>query len=77
MKLTSTNRYLRDPNVRETMVTRSVATSSHRDRGNSDSIWAPTAQSEKPQEHRYWEEVLAADRRVRLMTARNTAVIGA
>jgi hypothetical protein len=28
MKLTSTNRYLRDPNMRETMVTRSVATSS-------------------------------------------------
>jgi hypothetical protein len=28
MKLTSTNRYLRDPNVRETMVMRSVATSS-------------------------------------------------
>jgi len=28
MKLTSTNRYLRDPEVRETTVTRSVATSS-------------------------------------------------
>jgi hypothetical protein len=28
MKLTATNRYLRDPEVRETMVTRSIATSS-------------------------------------------------
>jgi hypothetical protein len=28
MKLTSTNRYLRDPDMREAMVTRSVATSS-------------------------------------------------
>lgn len=46
-------------------------------RGNSDSFWAPTARNEESQAQLYSEEVLATDRRVRLMTAWNTAVIGA
>jgi hypothetical protein len=47
------------------------------DRGNSDSFWAAPARIEGSQEEIYAEKVLATDRRVRLITARNTAVIGA
>ena len=74
-KLSVANRYLRNPEVRERTVTRSVATSSA-----IEGIRAPFgARCEnrcKQQDPSQTEEALATDFSVRAMTSRNILVIG-